>query len=818
MPSVDDLIAEVKGARPSRVDEDTAALKSRFAGPSESLSDAASSDASGLMSMLSSLDVTNPRNLPNVAYHGIPMALQMAATLYGGPSAGRAAQMARGGAGALAGYLAQEGMAPLAGRESNLSPGMAFLNLLLGAGSEATTQLAGAAGRRVTGKAGLLAEGEAAAKEAEAKALKGQDAFDTERTGALMDQQARLADVGQAAEAKALQGQQAYDEARTGAMMDQQAKLADTEKLAEQKALAEREAAEAKVRTRQEMFDQQRLKHTEEALTSVRDEELERQVRETLGGPSPLENPTIETLSTRAAPIRESAERNVRGIFRGISQKFEDRLTPYYDLPVAGNFSEAVDAERALLDAGKDKVGKTLGGVMDDLASLDAGSSLKVGALPAPLRKEYERLKRTGTMSPEALDRHIGMLAKGFQGPGSESAVAAFAPPDVRRMDDIRKKLTGIVIGDGSAVEKRVANRLIRSVDGSLETVLPENVRADWANLRREWRESNAVFSPRFRSILFKADTPAAVADALYGAASGKQAHRALTVIRETPADELPMLRSAFAERLNQGDAVANVEKLDPRVFRQLFQGTGFDTPQAWTDAMRTNMAQRLRLEQVMADPTLSARFNDRYRQGLRSFGSQRAQLALDRAHEQLRNVKDPGRVIMEALGAELSPEQAADVALRGKSRPDVSVARSEALARELTPEQAADEAMRGKTRPDVGAASQEARVQGEMEGMRRPIIGKGMQTYLEHHTALRTTMALVTLGTMAHEFSNHPVMASLPLAYLGGSKAAAALLSNPKVAKIWHNALTSKNYEQAGFWLGRLAAASLTEGARSAD
>ncbi len=145
---------------------------------------------------------------------------------------------------------------------------------------------------------------------------------------------------------------------------------------------------------------------------------------------------------------------------------------------------------------------------------------------------------------------------------------------------------------------------------------------------------------------------------------------------------------------------------------------------------------------------------------------------------------------------------------MRGKTRPDLATARSEALSQELTPGQAGDTAVRGMETPA------DARARGELEGVKTPMVGKSFQKWIEHHTAFKTALAVLSLGTVGG-FTHHPVLASLPLAYLGGSRAAAAMLANPARAKAWMSVLKSKNAEQAGFYLGRLAAASMTEAAR---
>lgn len=690
MASIDELLDKAYGASsesPSSatgLDESLAANKAQFAGPTESLSEAAAAD----VKWLSSVDPTQPSNLTNILHHGIPIVLQALIAGRAGPGAaqglGRVMQAGRSGLGALLGYGYQEGIEPaMKGEETNLSPGMAALNFILGAGADAAIQGGGAAMRRVSGKAGMLAEGEAAAATAEAKAVKAQ------------------------------------------------------------------EAAQQKVLTRAEALEQVKLKHSDTALADTRQDVLEKDVRRLIGAPSPLESPTIETLSERVAPIRESAERNVRSIFKGLSQKFEDKLLPHYETPVVGDFAAAVDAQRSILEASKDTVSRKMSGLMDEVAELGTAGGFNVSALPPNLRAEYQRM--ASQMPREQAERTIKAIAQGDQ---RGLNIGEASGTTVKRVDEVRRKLTAVLIGSSPAIDKRVAGRLINSIDESLEPVLPEQMRADWANLRRDWREANSVFSSKFRSTLFRADTPAAVADTLYGAAKGDKAHRVLALINATPADEVPLLRSAFAERLTRGDVVRNVEGMDPRVFKALFKDTGFDNPKEWIDTLGTNIVQKVGLNEVAGDPALFAKFQARLQEGLGSFGVKTKERALARAEALLKKTPDPASVVRGAMEA------------------------------------------------------------GEMEGMKAPILGRRIHNYIENRHAWEISMGLAALGSYGGPLS-HPAEL-LPFLYLGIGKAANAALSNPRVGKMWHTLLKSQNAEQFAFWSGRLAAASLTETARS--
>lgn len=798
MPTFDELYDAELQKRGGKLGVDTASLKQQFSGPRETMGEAVKADTGGL----AGLDFTNPSNLMNVLHHGVPMALQMAGTMAAGPEAGPLMRMLGSGAGSALGYLFQSGAEPLVkGQSSTVSPGGALQNFLVGAGTEGAAQVGGGAMRRLTGKSQMLSEG-AAAEQSAASALA------EKRIGAELTQQSKLADVSREAEATALKGQQAYDITRAGAEQEQIAKRAEAGAQARSEAEKRMGTAQTKVESIQGAVNRQILKHSDEALKGLQEDEVAKQVQALLQPSTPLERPTIETLSKRATPVRQTAQRSVRSVFSGLSQKFNDLLEPHYATPVPNaDFKTAIDTEQAILAQGKDQVSKKMAGYMDDISSMDRNSALNVEALPPSLQHERKMLLRGGRMTIEQADDYIRKVAAGMSGPQGAQAAAAAMPPDVRRIDDIRKKLTGVVMdGSSSPVDKRVANRLISSIDSNLEPVLPQGVRDQWTSLRNDWHEANNVFSPTFKSMLFRADSPAAVADVLYGAAKGKP-DRVLTVIGQTPKDEIPLLRSAFADRLTQGDVVKNVEGLDPRVFKALFPGTGFDDPKAWTEAL----GNKLDFHRVMSDPKLYAQWNNRFQDGLKSFGMKKYQAALEKAEQTLKTVKDPGQAMIDAMKGELTPSQAGDVAVMGKTRPDVGTARKEALAGELTPSQAGDVATAGMERPA------QAKVRGEMEGMKTPLLGKRFQSYLEHRTAFHTAMALTTLGAIGGGILNHPIAASLPLIYLGGSRAASAMLANPAIAKLWYNALKSQNMEQAAFLFGRLVAAGLTETTRDA-
>jgi hypothetical protein len=774
MPTINDLLEQAYGpdggkSEGTRAFEAATSATPISLGRTEPLAQAAQSDEKGISALL---DFTNPRNMPQAA----GAAIQAGGTAMLGPEASVLMRLLVGAGTSMLGGAMQRG---------EVTPSGLMQDAALGAGSEGLVSGGGWLERQLSGKAGLQAE--AAAAEAEAASN-----LAATRSNAELAQKAKLADVEGAAAAKATAEQTAFDTARTGAIEDQKARLADVSKAAGADALAGREAAVSDVESARAKLDDLLLRHSDRAAQLAHGDALEAEVRRVIGAPSPLENPTIESLNERAMPVRSLAERGVRGVFRGIGQKFEDLLQPYYQLPVSGDFRSIVDAERSTLEAGGQTVTPKMTKLMDEVAGLNPPTPP-----PPPSGLVDPRdANRPGRMTQaEIKARTMGMLGRGQPG------------TTVQEVDGLRRRLTGVVTGDGSSTDRLVANRMIQALDSHLEGVLPPETQAAWTQLRSDWREANNVFSPNFRSMLFKADTPERVADVLYGSAQGKNADRVLTVLGKTPPAEKPLLRSAFAEKLARGDVVKNVEGLDPRVFKAFFNGSGFENPKAWTDALRTNISEKFDMPTILSNPVTAAKFNARIQEGMNSFGARKAQAAIDAAEAHLRSVKDPGAAIADAMKGELTPPQAGDIAMRGKARPDVNQAVASARAAELTPPQAGDVATAGMERPD------EARVRGGMEGMREPLLGQHFSHYIQRHMAWKVGLSMAAIGMVSH----NPAALAVPLVYLGGSKAIGSALANPVIGKTWYNMLTSKNYEQAGFWLGRLAAGVLSESVREA-
>lgn len=777
---------------------DTSGLKQQFASSQEPIGQAVGTDAQGL----AGLDFTNPANMMNVLHHGIPMALQMAATMAMGPEANPLMKMLGSAVGSVGGGLYQSAAEPMMkGQPVTTTPTGMAADALLGAGAEGATQLGGGAVRGLTGKSGMLSEGLAAEQEAGAK-------LEQARQNAMITQGEKLADVGAAAEAKATEGQQAFDTARTGAEMDQKAKLAETAQTAGAKAAEEQAAAQAKVQTSQEAVDRLKLKYESDALKNTSEDAVAKQVQTALQPTQSLENPTIESLSERNMPALQSAQRSITGSFKELGDRFTNFLDPIRDTPIPeASFANAIDAERATLTEAKEVVGKKLTGIMDDLSSMDSKAPLNVSALPPNLQQERTMLLRSNRMTPEAVDEHIKLLASGLQGPQAAKAASALSPVTVDRLDNVRKKLTGIVIDSASPpLEKRVAANLMDVVDKNLGTVLPPEQQAAWTSLRNDWHEAKNVFSPTMRSTLFRAKYPWQVAKVLVGT-SGEDADRALMVINKTPDNEKPLLRSAFADLMTQGDVVKNVENQDPRIFKALFNGTGFEDPKAWVADIRS----KIDYAHIAQNPELQAQYNARLQEGMKSLGMRKYRDALAAAETMLKQTKNPGDAITEAMKGELTPSQAGDVAMRGQVRPDAGQARAAAVGAELTPTQAADYSTAKMEKPA------EAKVRGEMEGMKTPMIGSKMTTWLQHHMAFKTAMSLTAMASLAgyHSFG-HPLAFALPLIYLSGSRMAANALANPVRAQMWHNMLKSKNAEQAAFMMGRFIASGLTETVRS--
>ncbi len=604
-------------------------------------------------------------------HHGLPMALQMALSYAGRGMGGGVGQAIGSGLGSAGGYLFQTGAEPMMKGEAPTSTVQGTLGSgVLGGALDAGMQAGGVGGRVLSGKAGMLSAGQSAAEEAGQGVLAANAKFGKDTL------------VPQAEAAKA--------------------------------------AAEESVATAQTRLQGQVLKNSEDALAGVRTDEVAKQVKDYLGPAAVPEQPTIESLSANVTPIRQSAQKNVASVFKGLSQKFDDHLETYGEIPLqndmGGNFQPVVDAQNDIIKDGGIPVSRKLSGAMDQLAALDIGDSTTIS-----------------------------------------------------QVDAVRKQLTGVVIGRGSATDRRIANNLLQQVDKKVGEVLPPEAATQWQVLRNEWHEANNVFSPTFRSTLFKAKDPEDVANVLYDAGKDN-ANRVLTVINKTPPDELPLLRSAFAEKLTQGNVLENVDKVDPRVFRQLYPDTGFDTPQAWKEAL----GQKVDYNAVMSNPVLQKAFQNKVQDGMRSAGMRPYQEAMDKAEQILKSTPNAAARIQQAL-SELPESQ---------------------------------------TRP--GVAAERAGVTAEQANM-RPL---PLPTWVDHRIKFHAALALTAIGSWgAAHLTSHPLMYAAPFAYLGAGKAlSGALATYPSLGKLYYNALKSKTLEQRAFLFGRLAVAGLSDATRNAN
>jgi hypothetical protein len=234
----------------------------------------------------------------------------------------------------------------------------------------------------------------------------------------------------------------------------------------------------------------------------------------------------------------------------------------------------------------------------------------------------------------------------------------------------------------------------------------------------------------------------------------------------ESP-EELPALRQAIIGKIFEGgDAVKTIQGIDKDIWRMFFGGTGADTPEKFLEAVRG----QVNLQRVVDNPNLRQKFSSAFQQGAKSLGMKAKEAALSEAEDALKRVPDASQMIQDALKGEITP----------------------------------------------AAAKQQA----GMEAMKRPF-GGSFQKYVEHRMFFHTALSMAMLGgTYAHAgpLGAHPLAWAIPLAYLGSSKAIGAALSNPRIGKMYYNLLTSKNAEQAGFWMGRLTSASLSESARDSE
>lgn len=698
MPTYDDIFQKYF-PKTSGMDSETQRLKETFGGPRETMGQALRTD----ISSIADLDPTNPANIGRILHHGIPMGLQAGATLALGPEANPLMKILASALGSAGAYLYQSGAEPMAKGQAPTSTVRGLLtNLGIGGAMEGAAQTTGAIGRIASGKTVALKEGEIAAQE----------------------QLARRADIAAEAEGQAAKIQ---------------------------------EVAGGKVRTAQDAINREIYKHSEAAFQGVKESEVERMVKEGLGPKAVITRPvTIDTLTVDTKVPQKTAQRAMQGVFDGLSAKYDQAVEPYGSIAIPNpTLRPAVRAIRENLKEHGLVVSPTLSNLLQTAA----------GGLKVNLSRGARGRFSLSDIDPKALSRMDPADIEKATGGKGLPGMMADKPLTVDQMMGLRSRFIKVIRTAKDGVDRRTAASVVDAIQADIDKVMPEEIKPVMANLADEWHQAKSTFSDAFRSRLFRASSPEQVAEVIYtGAKTGKQmGHRAELLVnqitKESP-DQLPPLRSAFASMVaGSPNAVAEVEKMPPALFKSLFPGTGFDSPKNWVKALQGQNVFR----QIAGSPELLAKYNSIFQQGMSSLGTKIKQDALAESQAILRAAPSAKDMIAKALRDE----------------------------------------------PTTGQAF----ARGAMAGMREPMIGKGMNKYVEHRALYHTAFALAAGGAYYHQGQLF-----IPLMYLASSKGLGAILANPTIGRMYYNALTSKTAEQAMFWAGRLTAAGLSEAARSSQ
>lgn len=533
------------------------------------------------------------------------------------------------------------------------------------------------------------------------------------------------------------------------------ASRADIAAAAGEKAAKATESAAGKVESAQGAVNREILKHSEDAFQGVKEAEVERLVKENLGPEATVTRPvTIESLTKDTAPAQKAAQKGVQGVFDGISAKYDQVIEPYGHIPIPEpSLRPAIKALREDVRAS----GQAISPSLSKLLSEAAGDVPEKGGTVLSIGRQPVKY---GSYATTGLER--ARLAKILADQTGAAGLVGQPAPTVKQMMGLKSQFVNVIRTAKNGVDRRTAAAAVDAIQSDIAKVLPPEVQPVIQNLDNEWHQAKSTFSDTFRSRLFRASSPEQVAEAIYtGARTGKQmGHRAELLAnqlqKEAP-EQFPAVQASFARMISQSPtAIADIQKMPPSVFKAYFPGTGFDTPQGFIDALNGGVT----MQSIGKSPELMAKWDSAFKQGMGSLGTRTKQAALDQAERNLKDVPGSTQMMADALKDQPTPGQAFEA--------------------------------------------------GAMQGMKEPIFGKGLETYAKHRFLFHTAFSIAA-GTTFHS----PWGWFLPLGYLGSSKIISAALSNPKLGRMYYNALTSKSLEQKAFWMGRTVAAGLTESTR---
>lgn len=530
---------------------------------------------------------------------------------------------------------------------------------------------------------------------------------------------------------------------------------------------AARAVARESVESRQASVNKMMALNAEKTFDKVRDQEVEKRIATALGGPPAPKVITLEDLTHDVMPVQRSVGKSVGAIFGGLSQKYQETLLPFKDSTMRIPFADVVETQLADVASELRSVSPSLGTLLAKAKELDptfvgkSKASSTVERAIATMRDRgmpeevLQQIRRDATSKPL-----LGEVTS--YRPGGQTVIPPSKAPQtgatVENVLGLNSELEKVMRTSKNSTDKRVASNMLSFIRDAIASQdgLPPETRAILGELNSQWHEASSLFEG-FRGKLFRTTSPETVANLLM-AGDPKRASLVVDQVRKNSPDELPMLRSAVADNVfASGNLEKRMNELDPSLFQRLFPETGFESPKAWTAAMREGIKKR----DMLDDPALRAKFSVAFDQGMKSVGAKAREAALLKAEEKLSRVPDAMKTIEDALRDVPTPQQAAESA-------GIKAAALPILARNPT------------------------------------------LRYIEHRIPFETALALLSTG--GGLAMHNPVAFAAGWTYILSSRGMSAALANPARAKKYYQLITAKGPEQAGFWAGRLAASSLAE------
>lgn len=739
---------------------DTAQLRSEYATPEQpgAMAEAQAADVGGISQFGSDIAHGNVLSLLKTLGPIIgPIIIQALITHQGAPpGSGMARRGMASGVGSLLGYLFGEGAVPqMEGKEPTVTPEGALVATASGPIGEAASGAMGAMAGRASGLTPARAE-YASALEAESGKL-------GERT-AQATRQATEAEQRDIAKAQ-VEHATAQDRFNKEVVENRSDLLSQAEK---------------------ELTGEAKAKTGEAAKTQ--EDRVAARVNEALGPKFEPEEDvkavTLDKLTQPTDPVKSSTLTGMQQVFNGVSAKYKEALRPVGHLPVQSSLAEAIDIITGDMQGEGKTVPPSLIKKMNEAAGIleeeTAGRGLKV---PDPL-------------SSEGLATALRRIPGVGRGGGIEDFLSQqAAEPTPRGSDTIqthlgkRDEFMDLMRSSKDATTKRAAARFIDAIDADIERVAPDRLHPDLAVVRKSWRQAKSTFNNAFKSRLFHAGGPEEVAQQILKGATLNPRRAQLLVgqiAREAPED-LPSVRMSTASYLRkslESGSTKEVEAIPPSIFRALWPDSGFKSGKDMVSAFRNIET----FDAQVTTPEIQARANQLAQQGAKSLGLKKAEIALEAAKRNLRQLPDKKWYMDEALK-------------------DTFTHRVEGIERQYP-----------STEADVRGLAEKAAIDPQ-KGVGQPVLGGGFERYMKHRILYHMMASTFLLGSAAHGSAlGHPGVAIGLSAYLLSGAGWDMALSNPTWARTYYRALTSQNAQQAYYWSGRLAASVLSQGAQAAE